>query len=619
MADLARRAAALREGQEALLARVQSAPGEGEIIALRQKIQEALGQVTAAGDDDGATRDAAHADLARDLDAALGDDRVAAALRETPGEPAAVRRERVERALRHALEHLTRGGAGLAELAPSQTELEHGVRELRRELLGAQERAGVRSDDADAALDDAARGMANASKALGTGQKKQAADAQGAAAGELARAQRALESLAGALQGRDAFEKAAAAQERLARDAQALEDQSAGLERTLQRKDRREAAAEAREAIAAARGAMARAHDAFAARDRDGVSRAAEAADELARARAALEQESLMRLQRHDLDGLAAQQDDLRAQAQAQAAGMEQSQDGVLKRAGGRVRRAGGHMDRASRNLRSGNAQDGADAQGQAMEELARAAEALGEEEEELARLKQEEQLTSMVELLVKIRDGQRAILGDIVLAENQREAGRLPRRALMELRRTTTAQRELQGEAEKVRALLEAEKAAVFAFVVEDILGDMAQIQDALARQDTGEYTRILASEVIDKIERLLGALQKELAQRREEPMQSQEQSGAQARHVLVPPVAEAMMLKRMQLEINARTEALARAREANAGQLNETMERQLRRLALSQGALGALTRRVAKDYLGQVPAESGPAPGNGGGGEAR
>ena len=68
--------------------------------------------------------------------------------------------------------------------------------------------------------------------------------------------------------------------------------------------------------------------------------------------------------------------------------------------------------------------------------------------------------------------------------------------------------------------------------------------------------------------------------------------------------------MLRDMQTEVSAQTEALERARVANEGKLNEVMERQLTRLALKQGALGGLTKRLAREFFGITPGENANEP---------
>ncbi len=601
--ELIGKVAALRTRQDALAARTQAAPGEAELAPLREKADALLGAVTR--NEINADTRAGVEDMAKAVKSELNDAALAEALRGAAGMENDTQRQNAARALRQVKEK-TAKGAGLSPFAPEQAELEFKTRELAREAAAASQGDTARTaDEAAGALKNAAEAMERAASGLKAGEQKQAADAQAEAARELGAAQDSLAKASGALGRRDSFERAKAVQGALKEQAEALKEALSAQAEKLRRKDRAKPLDDANEALARAEEAMDKAGASFGERRQEGAAQAGEAAEELRAAKDALKEEALKQLKRHDLEGLARKQDELGKQAKDTARGLKEDGDAALKRAGGRVERAGGQMDRAARDFQSGQAEEGAKAQKEAERELAKAVEEIGEEEEELARLKQEEALTSMVALLVRLHDGERGVLEEILKAEESRQDGKLPRKTVFQLRNVAKAHAGLQEEGEKVRALLDNERARVFAFVVEDVLGDMSQIKDALGREDTGAFTQMLVAEVIVKIEKLLAALKKELAERQEEGQQQQDQQGQQ-RLVLVPPVAEAMMLRDMQQEINAQTLKLQSARDGNEGRLTEAMERQLTRLALKQGALGGLTKRLARDFFGIVPEEN-------------
>jgi hypothetical protein len=499
----------------------------------------------------------------------------------------------------------------LVGLAPSQAELESASRALERELRDAASAVsgGERAaEGAHEAMSQASRHMEHATQALGRGQKKEATSGQEDALAALRRAEQSLGALGTAMRGRDRFDRARDAQREIARETEKAREAAERLRRKLGEKEGgEERLAAAEKALSEAQGSMNRAQESFAQRRTDGTAQAAQAAKELAEAKNALDEEGLARLRRHDLEKLAGRQDELKKRAEELAQNLKRGEEGGVRRAGSRVDRAGDQMGRAAEKLKEGQAREGADAQDRAAEELAQAEQDLAREGSELERLKQEQEITTLVELLVKVKDGQRAIEKEITACEAERRPdGTLPRSKLRVLQDVQKEERALLKDAATVKELLEKEEAYVFAFVVDDIVGDMEQLREAIAKSDTGAYTQLLARDVVEKIERLLTALREELAQRRREQRTPEgEEQNAQAR--LIPPVAEGLMLQRMQRSLHEETQALERAKQANKNELNPAMERQLTRLALRQGALAALTRKVARDFFGILPGEEG------------
>ena len=616
--ELARRVEELASRQASLRDQVTKAPGAKELeeirktaAALARKLEKGASEGKSAGEELRKELES----LARRAEKALGDPDLAASLDKAArgGLSAAENRKSAVRALRR-VEKKSERGAPLASLVPRQAELEVGARGVMRRLGELKNVVGKNDPalkQASEALKQASGEMARASRALKRAGKKEAAEAQDAALNSLAKARSALKSLERGVGKRDKFARAEAVERELARKTKQLEEAARRLERKLRKKTRSpDGVKEAAEALRRAGEAMSKAAGEFGRRrESSGTRQAGAAAKELAAAKQALRREALKRLKRHDLENLAARQDEVRKEAEKLARELRRGEESALRRAGGKVGSASGQMGKASENFRSGRASEGASAQERAMEDLAQAERDLAREEEELQRLRQEQQITDMVELLIKIRDGQKEIYLRIKSAEDARDArGRLPRKTLRLLQKLGRTQRDLIRKAETVRKLLQDEDARVFAFVVEDILGDMEQLTEAITERDTGRFTQILAASVVRKVERLLEALRSELAQRRRN--QKQKQQNAQGRMRLIPPVAEALMLKRMQESINERTKDVERARKANAGRLTPAMERQLKRLALQQGSLATLTKKLARDFFGLMPQEEDSAP---------
>ncbi|MFQ5654043.1 MAG: hypothetical protein ACE5GW_04855, partial [Planctomycetota bacterium] len=172
-----------------------------------------------------------------------------------------------------------------------------------------------------------------------------------------------------------------------------------------------------------------------------------------------------------------------------------------------------------------------------------------------------------------------------------------------------------LHERGEEIAERLEEESARVFAYVMRDILEDVDEVRESLKpRYDPGELTQLLEQETISRLGKLKDALEEELRRRRQQQQQPQDQQPQQpGRPRMVPPVAELLMLKRMQVEILERTRSLNRARERD-GELNPFQERILDRLALRQGSVLELTEKIASDFESAV----GPgATGSGDGGQ--
>ena len=614
IAALAEKVQALEKRQRALAAQAAAAPDRGKLLQLAreaEKTAEALQKGTP-----GPELKQALQRLAQAAESLLRNKELAAALRSSQSGAlgSAEGRKSLLRALKR-LDAESRQGGPLSDLVTPQAELEFQTRKLRRtlsELKQALPSAKAALSQADSALSKASAAMGNAATSLQRGLKQEGISAQRSAAEELSRARSSLSSLARALKGQDRFARAKEAQERLAKKTEEVRKELAQLRKLLEQSERKggEGARAGQAALSRAQQAMQKAAQAFSRRESGASALARKAAEELRAAEQALKEEALKRLRRHELQKLAAKQEELRKQAEALSKRLRQSGQGAMRRAAGRVSRAGGHMGRASESLRNGSPGDAGQAQQQAIDELAQAEKELGKEEQELERLRQEEQITNMVELLIKVRDGEKEILSGVKRCESSRSTrGRLPRSSRVLVRKLARRQQELIQDGGKVKELLAKEKAEVFAYVVEDALGDMEQVRGALVAEQTGRYVQLLVQDVIDKLNRLLQALQEELSQRRQNRRRRQQAGAGKPR--LVPPVAEALMLKRMQLAINERTEAIERARRANRGRLTPAMERELNRLALKQGALAALTRKVARDFLGVAPEEDQEAKG--------
>ena len=176
---------------------------------------------------------------------------------------------------------------------------------------------------------------------------------------------------------------------------------------------------------------------------------------------------------------------------------------------------------------------------------------------------------------------------------------GRRPNRAeSVKIKKQLFArERQLLEDGNELVKKLEEEKARVFGYVMVDALADVEQISHSLKRNDVGDGTQFLEQEVIRNLSQLKEALEEEIRRRRQRQQQQPPQQSQPTRPPLVPPVAELLMLKRMQVEVAERTQTLERAREIT-GELSPFQEQVLERLSLKQGSIIELIQKIAEDF---------------------
>ena len=256
-------------------------------------------------------------------------------------------------------------------------------------------------------------------------------------------------------------------------------------------------------------------------------------------------------------------------------------------------------MDQASQDLDQQRSQQAGENQDEALSQLEQADEELAEEEEELESLKTEQDLldilATVIEMsdeMVEIRDEARTLEREI----GERRPNRSQRRKLLSLSERAKV---LHTRGDEVGQRLEEERARVFAFIIRDVLQDIDEVRQNLSpRNDPGEETQLLAQEVIDGLDRLRNALEEELRRRKQSQQQQQQQQESGPRQPrLVPPVAELLTLKEMQIEVLQRTRRLEAAKARSGKDFDPVQERILERLVQRQGSLVGLTSEIASD----------------------
>src|SRR5205085_1480306 len=145
----------------------------------------------------------------------------------------------------------------------------------------------------------------------------------------------------------------------------------------------------------------------------------------------------------------------------------------------------------------------------------------------------------------------------------------------------------EIAIEATKAITLLRDEGSAVaFPEAVEQMRDDMRIVVSRLERTEIGELTQGIEREIIDALEEMIDALQKEIDKAKDKKKEEPPKDGQQEQEPqLVDQLAELKMLRTLQLRINHRTKRLGRmvegeqAQDADIlGQLQNLADRQAR-----------------------------------------
>jgi hypothetical protein len=249
-------------------------------------------------------------------------------------------------------------------------------------------------------------------------------------------------------------------------------------------------------------------------------------------------------------------------------------------------------MQRAIDELKKKNEKNASKHQDEAIRRLLEAKEKL---EEILRQLREEEKalmLTSLESRFKKMLSEQLLVYQDTVqLAAKGNDEPNLEPRARQLARRED----EIVQEVNKAMILLQEEGSSVaFPEAVEAIRDDMRSIVRLLDNSDVGELTQTVEQNVIESLEEMIDALNKEMQKNGEEDQQQQQgqegQQSAPGEEPLVDALSELKMLRSLQLRINKRTQQLSKLAQGPAA-LNPELIDQLKTLSRRQAKIQQAT----------------------------
>ena len=249
-------------------------------------------------------------------------------------------------------------------------------------------------------------------------------------------------------------------------------------------------------------------------------------------------------------------------------------------------------IERAIEQLKKKAHDKASDHQDEALKELQKAKEKLEEilrqlRDEEKTRFLQalEARFQKMLTMQVLVYDG--TVRLDRTAKDQRSQSSSFASRA-KELSRT---EEEIVIEATRALTLLREEGTAVaFPEAVEQMRDDMQMVARWLAREpdpDTGKLTQAVEKEIIDALEEMIEALQKEMEKMKDKEQQKQDQQqGEQGDPELVDLLGELKLLRSLQHRINRRTRTLGQQVQGEQAQEAQVLE-QLRSLADRQDRL--------------------------------
>ena len=515
---------------------------------------------------------------------------------------------------------------------------------LSRKASSASSQAGeqARKSESQAARDALQRGsalfkkasdaMRQARESLSEARQGQAEKSGREASAALEQAQKELEQAKEELAGRSELQKKQDLEKKLARKTKDAASETSRLERKLRRKDEQKPGGlrQAGQSLEEAARKMTESSEASRqGRQELSRKRQEEALDQLKKAKEQVEEkkkEQLAKLEkRKRFDRQSQEQKELARQTSDAA---KQNKSSGQPQRSQQLQDASEKMEQAAENLEQGNPDEAEQDQEEALAKLQQQEEELRQEEESLEELKREQELVSLVKELTETRDAQLKINTATAAVQRERPAGRLSRRRRASLQRMLEPLARQEGDlSDKITTLigrLEEESSRVFSFMLKNVSADMQQVRDLLLELETDSFTQFLQKSVVVDIERMMDSLEEQLEvmkrQRQQQQQQQDQQQPQQQNEALVSMLAELLMLKNLQLEINRQTGQLEDLRQSNDGSSDsEQWSRALDRLQQRQGNVGRLVVELAEDFRkAQEQPQGGPGGGEEPGGES-
>lgn len=262
------------------------------------------------------------------------------------------------------------------------------------------------------------------------------------------------------------------------------------------------------------------------------------------------------------------------------------------------LREAAALMREAELKLRSSSADSAKQVQAGAIALLQETLDALDEQARQAENDAFRRTLADVRESLEAIRDAQREVnegMEELKTAVDR--AGRIERIHAREAVRLSRSQRDVLVLVDEV--LPEVERVVVYRWALERVTGWMQQIQTELYGRRINDEAVATSRRIVHELDKLIGALEETEALPMDTDFVEAESSGntggdSAATAVAVPTVAELLVLKTLQLDINNRTQGLSESIDMD--QPSEADLRQLKAVGEDQTEVKRLSELVTQ-----------------------
>ncbi len=297
---------------------------------------------------------------------------------------------------------------------------------------------------------------------------------------------------------------------------------------------------------------------------------------------------------REELNRLAREQEEIRKRILQLARRMDPRKDREPKQD---LSQAARSASRAKENLQSGDPQEARKNEEKTRRKLEEARMKVARKRDHYLSLRQEELLLNMKQELQKLLASHREIQREtkqvnLRIEERNGLVGRATRRAL---RRLASREKDLAESCSYIRKNLEKEGSLVFSRVLLEVEQDLGEVARLLTSRPpvTGTLTQGIQEDVARSLERLLGALKREVA-RRKKSRRTPSSNRGPGKNRLVPRVAELKMLKALQEDLMQRTRNLEE--EAGVPGAESLIQAELERLANKQNDINQVFQTFLK-----------------------
>jgi hypothetical protein len=243
---------------------------------------------------------------------------------------------------------------------------------------------------------------------------------------------------------------------------------------------------------------------------------------------------------------------------------------------------------------------------------LEKAMKKLVQEETKYQNIRQQEVLFRVQQALEDLKAEQDAITGETAEFDTARAgARRLTRLQRKTLRNLSVREQEVQSKTVEIKEKIEEDDATVFSWVLDRNIQDLDEVTEHLQRQRSDPLVQNIQRDIADRFAELIDAMKLELKRRGEAEMQEggeSDESGSQ-RNALIPPVAELLMIKKMEENALRRLNDFVRLHpeilEEGAGVMEIEM---LKRLGHRHAHITELFTKMVEKAGGGAPGPDAP-----------